>query len=77
MLESELTHSLIAKLLQHSSLALRKFRTDIAIVEHCEQGDGRVCETLLPDVVAPEVHQNDHSSVCELVDLLLIHYARI
>ena len=25
-----------------------------------------VCETLLPDVVAPEAHQNDHSYVHEL-----------
>ena len=25
-----------------------------------------MCKTLLPDVVMPEVHQNDHSSVHEL-----------
>ena len=48
------------------SLALHKLPTSIEIVEHCEQGYGRVCETLLPDVVAPEAHQNDHSYVCEL-----------
>ena len=66
MLECKPTHSLIGKLLQRSSLALCKFSTGIAIVEHCEQGYGCVCETLLPDVVAPEAHQNDHSYVCEL-----------
>ena len=25
-----------------------------------------VCETLMPDVVVPEAHQNDRSCVCEL-----------
>ena len=25
-----------------------------------------MCKTLLPDVVVPEVHQNDRSYVCEL-----------
>ena len=25
-----------------------------------------VCKTLMPDVVAPEVHRNDRSHVCEL-----------
>ena len=33
-----------------------------------------VYETLMLDVVAPEVHQNDCSYVCEL---LSIHHARI
>ena len=36
-----------------------------------------VCETLLPDVVAPEVHQNDHSYLLSSVDLLSVDYARI
>ena len=38
----------------------------------------RVCKTLLPDVVAPEAHQNDHSSVyVHSADLHLIPYVRI
>ena len=38
-----------------------------------------MCETLMPDVMAPEAHQNDHSYICYVssVDLLSIHYARI
>ena len=36
-----------------------------------------VCETLLPDVLAPEAHQNDRSYVLSSVDLLSIDYARI
>ena len=36
-----------------------------------------VCETLMPDVVVPEAHQNDCSYVRELSDLLLIYYAAI
>ena len=44
MLESRLNHSLIAKLPQHSSLTVCKFR---AASEECyEQGYGRVCAKL-------------------------------
>ena len=38
-----------------------------------------VCKTLMPDVVAPEAHQNDcrRSYVRELSRPTSIHYARI
>ena len=59
------TWSLVAKASQHSSLAVREFRT--ASEEHCGQCYDWCGQTLLPDVVAPETHQNDHSySLCEL-----------
>ena len=47
------------------SLAVCEFRT--AGEEHCERGHGRgVCEPLMPDVVGPEVQQNDRSYIREL-----------
>ena len=47
------------------SLAVREFHT--AGEERCEWGHGRgVCEPLMPDVVAPEVQQNDRSYIREL-----------
>ena len=54
------------------SLAVRKFRA--AEKERCEWCHRRVCETLLPDVVSPKAHQNNHSYVSS-VDLPSIHYA--
>ena len=37
-----------------------------------------VCKTLLLDVMAPEVHQNDHTGMyVRSMDLPSIHYARI
>ena len=41
VLESGLTRSIVIKLPQHSSLAVREFRA--ASNEHCEQGYGQVC----------------------------------
>ena len=65
MLESGLTHSYVAKLPQHfiaCSMQIlccrrRKLQTWLRM---------GVCETLMPNVVAPEAHQNDHGYVCEL-----------
>ena len=60
-------HSLIAKLLQHLLLIVREFRTQA----NSEATDS-MCETLLPDVVAPEAHQNDAAMYVSSADLLLI-----
>ena len=77
----ELICSLVAKLPQHSLLAVREF---CAAIRCCKRRMLRtrqwtgVCKTLMPDVMAPEAHQNDQSYVCELtVDLLLIHYGMV
>lgn len=70
MLESGLTRSLIAKFLQHSSLAVREFRAANLNTMN-EATDGCVCETLVPDVVAPEAHQNNCSCVRNLVELIV------
>ena len=56
-LESGPTCSLIAKLLQHLSLAVHEFR--IASEEHCERSYGRMYVKL-------EAHQNSCSYVREL-----------
>ena len=37
---------------------------------------GPVCELLLPDVMVPEVHQNDCSYIRELGNLLSIHHIK-
>ena len=78
MLESGPTCSLVAKLPQRSSLVVREFCA--AGEEWCEQAYGHVCETLMPDVVAPEAHQSDRSYVRELsgptFDSLLKNLAR-
>ena len=63
MLESGPAGSLVAKLPQRSSLAIRKFCA--ASEERCKQGYG-VCKILMPDVSAAEAHQNDSSYVSEL-----------
>ena len=44
-----------------SSLAVHKFYA--AVEECCKRGHGRMCEPLMPDVVASKVHQNNRSYV--------------
>ena len=59
MLESRLTHSLIAKLRQYSSLVVHELRA--AGKECCKHAGLRMgmCETLMPDVMVPEALQNN------------------
>ena len=64
MLESGPTRSLIVKLSQRLLLAVCEFCT--VSEEHCKRGYRWVCETLLPNVVAPEAYQNGCSYVHEL-----------
>ena len=60
LLQTGPTCSLVAKFPHiQSSLAVHEFRA--AEEEHRERGPGRVCEPLMPDVVAPKVHQNNRS----------------
>ena len=58
LLENGPTRGLVAMALQHSSLAVREFRT--ASEERCGRGYDRCVQ---PDVVVPETHRN---SLCEL-----------
>ena len=58
MLESESTHTLVARLLQHSSLVVH--------ANYVLQVKNVVCETLMPDAVVLEAYQTDHSYACEL-----------
>ena len=69
VLESESYHSLVAKLPQHSLLSLS------VRVLCCRQRTLRarprigVRKLLMPDVMAPEAHQNDRSSLpCNVSD---------
>ena len=61
VLESRPTRSLVAKLPQRSSLVVRKLRA--AGEELRTRLRTGVCETLMPDVVAPEAYQNDRNYV--------------
>ena len=64
VLESRSPCSPVAKLLQLSYVV---HELCAASDERCERGYRQLCvETLLPDVVAPDMHQNDCSYVCEL-----------
>ena len=60
VLESGLTRSLVANLLKRSSLVVREIRT---LRTRLWTG---LCETLMPDAMAPGAHQNDRSYVREL-----------
>ena len=61
VLEKGPTCSLVAKAPQHLSPALREYRT--ARGEHCGRDYDWCVQTLVPNVVAPEAHQNDCSYV--------------
>ena len=64
MLESEPTHSLVAKLLQCSSLVVHAnlvLKARNAVNEAMDR-----CETSLLDVMVSEAYQNDHSYVHKL-----------
>ena len=74
--ESGRTHSPVSKLPQRSSLAVTECRA--AAWRGTLQTKPRtgVCETLMPDVVVPEAHQNDRNYVVSTADLLSSHYTQ-
>ena len=59
VLRNRLTCGLLANPLQSLSLAICEIYS--VREECCRQGYERVCESLLPDFIAPYAHQNDHS----------------
>ena len=65
LLENEPNQSFVARTSKHLSLAVPKFRT--ASEERSTRGYDQCVQALLPGIVAPEIHRNDHSySLCEL-----------
>ena len=62
MLENKQTCNLIAKTSQHSLVAVSEYCA--ASKEHCGRGYNWYVQTSLPNIVAPEGHQNDCNCVC-------------